>query len=150
MVLGAKDPRMTSTGKIDSRLQLQFRCYSRQDPPSSWVKPIPVHVLIRLACVAAAFNDQELQAVTEMIIIAFFLLMRPGDYTVKKSDISPFLLSYKTFSVVRMVFDTATATDNELAATTHKNGMRGEKIGHGATVDPLFFPKEALRCRVAH
>ena len=31
-MLGAKDPRMTSTGKIDGSLQLKFRCYSRQDP----------------------------------------------------------------------------------------------------------------------
>ena len=28
VMLGAKDPRMTSTGKLDGRLQLQFRCYS--------------------------------------------------------------------------------------------------------------------------
>ena len=46
-----------------------------------------------------------------------------------------------------------TATDNDLAAATfviltftnQKNGMRGEKIGHGATGDPLLCPKEALR-----
>ena len=48
-MLGAKDPQMTSTGKIDGRLQLQFRCYSRQDPPPSRVKPIPVRVFRRLA-----------------------------------------------------------------------------------------------------
>ena len=28
--------------------------------------------------------------------------------------------------------------------------MRGDKIGHGATGDPLLFPKEALRRRVVH
>ena len=44
-VLGAKDPHMTSTGKIDGRLQLQFLCYYRQYPPLSRVKPIPVQVL---------------------------------------------------------------------------------------------------------
>ena len=33
VMLGAKDPRMTSTEKIDGKLQLQFRCYSQQDPP---------------------------------------------------------------------------------------------------------------------
>ena len=79
-ILGAKDPRMTSTGKIYGRLQLQFRCYSRQVPPQSRVKPIPVQVLRRLACVAAASRDPELQTVADMIIIAFFLLLRPGDY----------------------------------------------------------------------
>ena len=85
-MLGAKDPRMTSMGNIDRRLQLQFRCYSRQYPPPSRVKPIPVQVLRRLACVAAASNDQELQAVTDMIINAFFFLLRPGEYTGTKSD----------------------------------------------------------------
>ena len=66
-------------------------------------------------------------------------------------------MSDVTFSVVRTVFDTATATNNELAAatfvihnfTTQKNGVWGEKIGHGATGDPLLCPKEALR-RLAH
>ena len=117
-MLGAKDPRMTSAGKIDGRLQLQFRCYSWQNPPPSWVKPIPVQVLRRLACVAAASNDQELQAVVDMIIIAFFFLLRPGEYTGTKSDITPFFLSDVTFSVGRTLFDNATATDDEVAAAT--------------------------------
>ena len=134
-MLGSKYPWMTSTGNIYGRLQLQFCCYSRQDPPPSRVKPIPVQVLRRLACVYAASNDQELQAVAEMIVITFFFLLRPGGYTGTKSDRAPFRLSDVTFSVSRMVFDTATATDNELAAapfvtlifSTHKDGVQGEK-----------------------
>ena len=132
-MLGAKDPRMTSMGKINGRLQLQFRCYSRQDPPLSRANPIPVQFLRRLACVAAASNNQELQAVADMIIIAFFFLLRPGEYTGTKSDSTSFLLSDVTFSVGRMVFDTATATDNELANatfviltfSTQKNDVQG-------------------------
>ena len=157
-MLGSKDPRMTSTGKIDGRLQLQFCCYSRQEPPPSRVKPIPVQVLLQLAYVAAASNDQELQAVADMIIIEFFFLLRPGDYTGTKSDSAPFSLSNVTFIVGRTVFDTATATNNKLAAatfvilifTTHKNGVRGEQIGHGAIGDPLIRPKEALRRRATY
>ena len=106
----------------------------------------------------AASNDPELQAVTDIIIIAFFFLLRPEEYTGTKSYSAPFHLSDVTFSVGRMLFDTATATDNELDAavfvilvfTTHKNGVQGEKIGHGATKDPILFPKEALQRRVAH
>ena len=117
-MLGAKDPRMTPTGNLDGRLQLQFRCYSRQDPPPSRVKPIPVQVLRRLACIAAASNDPELQAIADMIIITFFFLLRPGEYTGTKSDSLPFRLSDVTFSVGRTVFDTESATDNDLAAAT--------------------------------
>ena len=157
-MLGAKYPRMTSTGKIDGRLQLQFRCYSRQDPPPSRVKPIPVQFLRRLACVAAASNDQELQAIADMIIIAFFFLLRPGEYTGTESDSSPYRLSDVTFSIGRTGFNTSTATDNELSAatfviltfSTQKNGVRWGKIGHGDTGDPLLCPKEALRRRVTH
>ena len=52
-----------------------------------------------------------------MIIIAFFFLLCPGEYTGMESDSSPFRLSDVTFSVGRTVFNTSTATDNELAAT---------------------------------
>ena len=56
------------------------------------------------------------------------------------------------------MFDTSTATDNDLTAvtfviltfSTQKNGVRGEKIGHGDTGDPLLCPKEALCRRVMH
>ena len=107
---------------------------------------------------AAASNDQELQAVADMIIITFFFLLRPGEYTGKKSDSAPFRPSYVTFSFGRTIFDTATDTDNKLAVatfvmlifTTQKNVVQGEKIGYGATGDPLLCPKEALRRRVTH
>ena len=53
-----------------------------------------------------------------MVISAFFFLLRPGEYKGTKSDSSPFRLSDVTFSVSRTVFDTKTATDNDLAAAT--------------------------------
>ena len=70
-----------------------------------------------------------------MIIITLFFLLLPGGYTGTKSDSSPFRLSDVTFSVGRTVFDTTTATENELAAntfviltfSTQKNGVRGGK-----------------------
>ena len=83
-----------------------------------------------------------------MIIIAFFFLLLPGEYTGTKSDRLPFRLSDVTFSVGRTVFDTSTANDNDLAAatfviltfSTQKNGVRGENIGHGDTGDPPLMP----------
>ena len=74
-----------------------------------------------------------------MIIIAFFFLLRPGEYTGTKSDSSLFQLSDVTFSVGRTVFNTSTSTDNDLAAatfviltfSTQKNGVRGKKSAMG-------------------
>ena len=99
-----------------------------------------------MACVAAASNEQEMQDVTDMIIIAFFVLLWTREYTGTKSDSSPIRLSDVMFNVGCTVFDTATATDNELSAavlviclfTTQKNGVGGEKIGHGVTGDLLL------------
>ena len=62
------------------------------------------------------------------------------------------------FSVIRTVLYTATIKENELAVATFVNaylhhtgnGVRDEKIGHGATGDPLLCPKEALRRRVTN
>ena len=87
----------------------------------------------RLACVGAASKDLELQAVTDTIIIAFFFLLNPGDYTGTKSDSEPFCLLDVTFSVGRTVFDTATVTDNELAA---------------AVVVILVFTTQKMSCEV--
>ena len=75
-----------------------------------------------------------------MILISFFFLLMTGEYTGTKSDSAPFRLSDVTFIVGRTVFDTATATDNELAVatfvmlifTTQKNGVRGEKKAMGS------------------
>ena len=86
-----------------------------------------------------------------MIIIAFFFLLRPGEYTGTKSDSSPFRLSDVTFSVGRTVFDTSTATDNELAAgtfvilklSTQKNGVRGGNWPWGHR-RPTIIPKGGL------
>ena len=93
-----------------------------------------------------------------MIIIAFFFLLCPGEYTGTKSDSSLFQLLNVIFSVGRTSFDTSTATDNDLAAatfvfltfSTQKNGIQGGEIGHGATGDPLLCPKKALSRRVMH
>ena len=85
--------------------------------------------------VAAASNDQELQAIADMILIAFLFLLQTGEYTGTKSDSAPFRLSDVTVSVEHTGFKTATATDNELAVatfvmlifTTQKNGVQDEK-----------------------
>ena len=92
-----------------------------------------------------------------MIILAFFFLLRPGEYTATKSNSTPFRLCDVTLSVGRMVFsldssetDLLSATFAILTFTTQKNGVQGEKIGQVASRDPLLCPKDALVCRVLH
>ena len=44
-LLGTRDPRLNQHGRIDLRLSRQLRSYSRVDPPSTRVKPIPIGLL---------------------------------------------------------------------------------------------------------
>ncbi len=84
---------MNSYGKIDFRLQRQLSRCKKQDPPPNRVKPIPVPILQQVLAVAlmgvSAFNI----AVADMIAIAFFFLLRPGEYTGSNSESAPFRLA---------------------------------------------------------
>ena len=78
----------------------------KQDPPPpNRVKPVPIIVLRKVAAVALATNYEETQCVCDMIIIAYFFLLHPGEYTGEKSDSSPFRMCDITFSCGRAVFD---------------------------------------------
>ena len=80
-----------------------------------------------------------------MIIVTYFFILRPGEYTVSKSDITHFFLKDITFSCGCIVFG-ATSTEDNLQAktfttltfTSYKKGVRGENIGHKVSGYPLL------------
>ena len=96
-------------------------------------------------------------AESNIIIIAYFFLYRPGEYIGFNSGSTPFPLKYTDFSFVCSIF-AATATASKLQAanfvtlkfTTQNNGVKEENIGHKASGDPLFCPKVALLQGVLH
>jgi hypothetical protein len=91
--LGTPDPRLDQQGNIDFRIQRQLRGYSRADPPPNRVKPIPVQILRHVAALAAQPSATlSTQAIADMIVLAFFFLLRPGEYTGNPSDTTPFTL----------------------------------------------------------
>jgi hypothetical protein len=82
--LGAPDPRKNSHGGIDFWIQRQIKPYKKDDAPPRCVKPIPVIIIIFIT--AQAFGDtcsEEEMAIADMITIAFFFLLRPGDTPVR-------------------------------------------------------------------
>ena len=92
-----------------------------------------------------------------MIIVAYFFLLRPGEYTGEKSDCNPFLMCNITLSCGRAVFDhrsdkqdLRSATMVMLLFTTQKNGVKGEVVGQGPSGDPLLCPRDALARRIIH
>jgi hypothetical protein len=90
--MGAKDPRLNSAFQIDVRIQRMLRAWKHTNPAPMRVKPIPITVICRIAVSATAdIVDDTFRAAADMIIIAFFFLLHPEEYTDNKKD--PFRLA---------------------------------------------------------
>ena len=152
------DPRLGPDLKQDHRLVRMWRCYSKEDPPPDRVKPVPIQVLQYINTVAFASNDASIMAIADMITLAFFFLLRPGEYTDSPSDTKPFHLQDVQISVGSQRLNLQTATDAQLQSATfvsltfteQKNGVRGEVIGLGRSGNPNLCPVCALVRRVLH
>lgn len=93
-----------------------------------------------------------------MIALAFFFLLRPGEYTGTASDTTPFRLIDLRLAVGNHYVNLATAADADLDATTfasltfttQKNGVRGEVLALGRSGHPHLCPVLAAVRRVKH
>ena len=79
--MGSKglDPRRNNQCLIKLQLRQQYQSYTKADPPPERVKPIPVQVIQ-----SAVLNNQESEqqkATSDMIIVGFYFMLRPGEYT---------------------------------------------------------------------
>ena len=134
--MGAPDPRFTPQGQLDFRLARQLRYYEKQDPPPSRVKPVPVTVLLWILHAATLSEHTSTPAIADMIALAFFFLLRPGEYTATPSETTPFRLSDVRLSTGGTYIDIftapittiASATFVSLTFTTQKNGVRGKSL----------------------
>ena len=140
------------------RLQRQLAAYTRQDQPPARVKPIPVPILRHILAQAITAGDAINLAVADMICLAFFFLLRPGEYTGTASESHPFTLADVQLFLGDMRLPLATAPPAQLLAatfvtlefTTQKNSVRGEVIGQGPSGDPHFCPVRAAARRIIH
>ena len=156
--LGAPDPRADDAGNVDFRIRQMLKAYSKTDPAPNRVKPVPVPVLRRVLAVAHAANDVFLEATADMICIAFFFLLRPGEYTVSPADSTPFELKDVQLFLGQRRLTLATALQAEILSATfasltfdrQKNSVRGKVIGHATSGDLTLCPVRALGRRVLH
>ena len=156
---GLPDPRYPVGGSaIDPRLARQLRGYARLDDPPRRVKPIPVPILHAAYAIAAAAGDDESLATADMMWLAFFFLLRPGEYTKPTEDTHPFRIQDVRLHVCGGAMDYRTATSTQLDAidfvglefTTQKNGVRGEVVGHGLSGHPTACPVKLVIRRLAY
>jgi hypothetical protein len=91
-----------------------------------------------------------------MIILAFFFLLRPGEYTGTASDTTPFTLQDVQCWIGQQRFLATTIPLADLSRvtfvtfTTQKNGVRGKVIGLGRSGNPVLCPVHALTQRIGH
>ena len=152
--MGTKDPYLSSSGKIDFRIQCTISMWEKIDPHPHQVKPIPVQVLWQVCFIAQHLPPDSvfLCALADMIIIAFFFLLRPGEYTDAPSDTFPFRSMYVQLSIDDRRLDIAMCSLAELSQarfasltfTDQKNGVRGEVTGLACSGDPYPCPVLAL------
>ena len=89
-----------------------------------------------------------------MIWIAFFFLLRPGEYC-SASDNQPLCMGHVTFTIGHQKLHTLTASGADLHRATHvsltfddqKNRERGEVIGHARSGHSSACPVHALASR---
>ena len=83
-----------------------------------------------------------------MIVLAFFFLLRPGEYTASPSDTQPFDLKSVQLFLGGRWLDFVTSPDAQLRCTTfasltfdmQKNGVQGKVIDLGLSGDPVLCP----------
>jgi hypothetical protein len=160
--MGTKDPRLNAAHKTDFRIARTWAAWKKEDPPVNRVKPIPISVIRRIAFIAqhlpAGPAGDKLRATADMIIIAFFYLLRPGEYTDAPSDTTPFTLGDVQLSIGDLRLDVLTtpeptlfqARSSSLTFTTQKNGVENEVIRQGLSGDPYLCCVKAITRRVCH
>jgi hypothetical protein len=150
--LGALDPRKDGHGGIDFRIQRQLKAYTKDDAPPKRVKPIPILIIIYI--LAQAYGDQRNDpelAIADMITIASFFLLRPGEFAGTTLDYTPFSLQDVGLYIGPLKLDLTRASDAELDSatsvsytfTSQKNGVRDEKVVQGPSGNGLCCPFRA-------
>lgn len=156
--MGMNDPRLGPDLKQDFRLQRMWRAFGKKDPPPNRVKPVPIQVIRHIMTIAMASQDNYLIATADMISVAFFFLLRPGEYTASSSDTTPFQFQDIQLFLGNQRLNLSTATVAQLQAATfasltftdQKNGVRGEVIGLGRSGNPNLCPVVSLVRRICH
>jgi hypothetical protein len=98
------------------------------------------------------------QAIGDMISLAFFFLLRPGEYTISPAESTPFRICDVSLQLAGQPLNLLTASDADilnadfvtLEFDTQKSGVRGEVVGQGRSGNPHLCPVLATARRIIH
>ena len=142
---------------IDYRLQSQLWSFEKNDPSSIRVKPIPITLVIHALLFAYQTHTMpERRAVANIMYIAFFFCLRPGEYIGTTTDDQVFSLNdVALFLGTRQLHnkhssepELSAATSLQLMFTTQKNNNQGVIIAHACSNVVLCCPVSAATCQI--
>lgn len=151
-LLGFRDPRLNTFGQVDFRLSRQLRSYHRDDSPPIRVKPVPITLILHI--LQSAHTTPIIarsMVIADLITVAFYYLLRPGEYTGVGHADQPFLLQDVQLHNGDRCLDIASASISDITAATaasytltrQKNGIGNETLSHGRSNHPLCCPVQA-------
>ncbi len=160
--MGFPDPRRDpTTGEFHTLLDAFYKSMERTDDPES--RSYPANILIIRELYEVLDTDHEVlgtlnQRIIDLIIVAFFWLLRPAEYLNSpdaESRSQAFRLCDVTFTINGKVYAAPTAPLNDetdvaaiqaasLTFTDQKNAVKGEQISQSANNDPNLCPAKAL------
>jgi hypothetical protein len=139
---GLPNPTYRSEGKYWLKLQRQIEAYRRQDPPPQHKLAVPVSVVNHLVEIGTASKSDKLQASCDMATIAFYFLLRVGEYTGHRRKEKRRTKQFRACDIIfydgsdTIIPNTAplstlySATTAVMRITNQKNGTRGSRISH--------------------
>jgi hypothetical protein len=170
VVLACNDnpTKIKGSDKLLPRLQVMLDGYRKEDPPT--IKKLPVQADVPELLVTTAYNGMGTEmekAVADLTLIAFYFLLRVGEYTVKGSrnstkqtvqfkyeDITFFCKNARgqLRCLPRDAPDhlIATADGATLKLDNQKNGWKGVCIFHETNGDNMHCPVRAIGRRYLH
>ena len=159
---GRNDPTKIHGGRERIiQLRRQLETYRREDPPPKPQLALPVSVIKHLQVQSQAGGlDPDLCAVNDLATIAFFFLLRVGEYTMpaanRKTRTVQFRVKDVRFYVNGIIIPNTAplqtlmqANGVALCIDNQKNGTRGETVHQHALPHSAICPVQALARRVA-
>jgi hypothetical protein len=162
VLAGYPDPRRSYGAKdLDLPFSRLLKTYKTADPAPKPQLALPIRAI---QCIASHYRTNpspRAQVIADLLTIAFFFLLRPGEYTMpstrtrtrtvqfRRGDIRFFkdghILPHSAPLATLLQADAA-----RLYLDNQKNGQRGSTMHHTAVADSTFCPIKALARRVHH
>ena len=160
MLAGYADPRRSYGNKdLDLPFSKLLRSYKLLDPAPKPQLALPVRAVQCAVDFYKAKHTPVARAISDLLTIAFFFLLRPGEYTMPTSRTKTRTIQFrrqdvrfKAGSILPHSSSLQTLREADavrLYLDNQKNGQRGATMHHTALPSP-FCPIKALANRVHH